>query len=213
MKKTAVVFAFLLAALGLGLPARAERLKDVATDYSADGVMDSGGMQMASRIYHSMNKERMEQDMEGVRQTIILRTDKKIAWVLMPEMRMYMEMNYGSLSGKTYNPEDMDYTLVEEGKETVNGIQTTRYKMTARDKNGKKFDGSLWLTPEGIMVKIDAVSKGKKSDERVKMELRNLKIAPLDRALFEVPSGYSKMQGMGGMGTDAPGGGLEEMGK
>jgi hypothetical protein len=64
------------------------------------------------------------------------------------------------------------------------------------------------MTKDNIMMKLDviAVDKGKK--DRMKMELDNLKIGKQDPALFEVPSGYSKMDmSMGGMGKMMMGGG------
>ncbi|MBI5885064.1 MAG: DUF4412 domain-containing protein [Deltaproteobacteria bacterium] len=154
-------------------------------------------LNVPSRVYHSGAMERMEQEMDGATQAIILRADKKLAWVLMPQMRMYMEVGYDALGASVYDPNDMDYTLVDEGPDTVAGVKTEKYRMSAVGKDGKRFEGYLWLTLEDIMVRIEAVSKGKDRTERVNMELRNLRIGPVDRSLFEVPAGYTKMQGLG----------------
>lgn len=201
MRKFATAFFTVIALLAFSLPGRAERLKEVTVEYSADSSMESGGISVASKVFHAANRERIEQETAGVSQTIILRTDKKLAWVLMPEMKMYMETGYDALGGQSYDPQGMDYTLSNEGSETVNGVKTQRYKMIAVGKDGKRFEGRLWLTTEGIMMKIDAESKGGKgSGVQVRMELRNLKIGGLDKTLFEVPAGYSKMQDIGGTG-------------
>lgn len=177
--------------------ASAERLKEVRVDYTADSVMEADDLEVISRVYHSGGMERMEQETDGASQAIILRTDKKLAWVLMPQMQTYLEIGYDALGASIYDPNDMDYTLVDEGPDTVAGVKAVKYRMSAVGKDGKRFEGYLWLTPENIMVRIEAASKGKGKTERVKMELRNLRIGPVDRSLFEVPSGYTKMQGLG----------------
>lgn len=206
MKKgfgAAALTAFFLTVLTLS--ASAERLKEVKVDYTADSVLKIDGMEVISRVYHSGSKERMEQEMDGAAQVIIVRTDKKLAWVLMPQMQMYMEIGYDALGAAAYDPGEMDYTLVAEGTESVAGVTAAKYRMTAVGRDGKRFEGYIWLGPGNIMVRIEAASKGNGKTERVKMELRNLRIGPVDRSLFEVPKGYTKMQGMGG--------GLQETGR
>lgn len=200
MRRFAIVFSVVVALSAFSLPARAERLKEVTVEYSADSSMESGGISVVSKVYHAANRERIEQETAGVSQTIILRTDKKLAWVLMPEMKVYMEIGYDALGGQSYDPQGMDYTLTSEGQDIVSGVKTTRYKMIAVGTDGKRFEGRIWLTAEGIIMKIDAESKDKGGAAQVRMELRNLKMGGLDKTLFEVPTGYSKMQDMGGMG-------------
>jgi len=184
----------------------AERLKEVTVDYTADSVMEMDGMTVNSRVYHSGAMERMEQETDGASQIIILQSEKKLAWVLMPQMRMYMELTYDAIGAAAYDPNDMDYSLVDEGPDRVSGVKATRYAMSAVGKNGKKFKGYLWLTPENIMVRIEAESRSEGATERVTMELRNLRIGRVAPSLFEVPSDYEKMQGLGGGFGGGPGG-------
>lgn len=160
-----------------------------------------GGMTMKSRIYHTVNKERMEMGgSDGM--TSIVRKDKKVVWQLMGDMYMEMPMDASNTSG-------MDgFDIVEQtevGQETINGVKATKSKIVAVKKDGSgKFGGFFWTTKEGITVKMDMLSKEGDKKMRMTSELSNLKIEKQNPALFEIPAGYTKndmgaMMGMGGM--------------
>jgi hypothetical protein len=175
---------------------------EVQVDYSADSTMETeGGMTMKSRIYHTVNKERMEMGgSDGM--TSIVRKDKKVVWQLMGDMYMEMPMDASNTSG-------MDgFDIVEQtevGQETINGVKATKSKIVAVKKDGSgKFGGFFWTTKEGITVKMDMLSKEGDKKMRMTSELSNLKIEKQNPALFEIPAGYTKndmgaMMGMGGM--------------
>jgi hypothetical protein len=175
---------------------------EVQVDYSADSTMETeGGMTMKSRIYHTVNKDRMEMGgSDGM--TSIVRKDKKVVWQLMGDMYMEMPMDASNTSG-------MDgFDIVEQtevGQETINGMKATKSKIVAVKKDGSgKFGGFFWTTKDGITVKMDMLSKEGDKKLRMTSELSNLKIEKQNPALFEIPAGYTKndmgaMMGMGGM--------------
>jgi len=175
---------------------------EVQFDYSADSTMETeGGMTMKSRIYHTVNKDRMEMGgSDGM--TSIVRKDKKVVWQLMGDMYMEMPMDASNTSG-------MDgFDIVEQtevGQETINGMKATKSKIVAVKKDGSgKFGGFFWTTKDGITVKMDMLSKEGDKKLRMTSELSNLKIEKQNPALFEIPAGYTKndmgaMMGMGGM--------------
>ncbi len=169
-------------------------------EYSADEHMETEEISMQAKVYHAPGKERREQDMSGMQQIMIMRRDKGVVWILMPEQKMYMEMKMGQ--GKKDAADIKDYTIeyTVVGEDVVNGINTTKNKVIMTDKKGNKFGGFMWVSMEGIMVKMDTVSKVEGAKMRVKMERKNLKIQKQDSQLFEIPSGYNKMSmpGIGG---------------
>ncbi|MBI5675706.1 MAG: DUF4412 domain-containing protein [Nitrospirae bacterium] len=169
-------------------------------EYSADEQMETEDMAMQAKVYHAPGKERREQDMSGMQQIMIMRRDKSVVWMLMPDQKMYMEMKMGQ--GKEDTADLKDYTIEYSvvGEEVINGINTTKNKVIVTDKKGNKFGGFMWVSKEGIMVKMDTVSKVEGSKMRVKMERKNIKIENQNPKLFEIPSGYNKMSmpGMGG---------------
>jgi len=198
LRHTALLICMILAPLTTGATSPPE----VQVDYSADSTMETeGGMTMKSRIYHTVNKDRMEMGgSDGM--TSIVRKDKKVVWQLMGNMYMEMPMDSSNTSG-------MDaFDIVEQtevGQETINGIKTTKSKIVAVKKDGsEKFGGFFWTTKEGITVKMDMLSKEGDKKLRMTSELSNLKIEKQNPALFEIPAGYTKndmgaMMGIGGM--------------
>lgn len=174
--------------------------KETDVEYSADERMETEDVTMQAKVYHAPGRERREQDMSGMTQIMIMRSDKGVVWMLIPEQKMYMEMKMGQ--GKEDTADLKDYTIEYSvvGEEVVNGMKTTKNKVIMTDKKGNKFGGFMWVSMEGIMVKMDAVSKVEGAKMRVKMERKNIKIQKQDSKLFEIPSGYQKMSmpGMGG---------------
>lgn len=181
---------------------------EVKVDYSADSTMETeGGMTMKSRIYHTVEKERMEMGgSDGM--VSIIRKDKKVVWQLMGNMYMEMPMDASNASGM----DAFDITeQVEVGPESINGLKTTKSKIVAVKKDGSgKFGGFFWATKEGITVKMDMLSKEGDKKMRMTSELSNLKIEKQDPALFEVPAGYTKND-MGAMMGGMPN--MEELKK
>lgn len=181
---------------------------EVKVDYSADSTMETeGGMTMKSRLYHTVEKERMEMGgSDGM--VSIIRKDKKVVWQLMGNMYMETPMDASNASGM----DAFDITeQVEVGPETINGLKTTKSKIVAVKKDGSgKFGGFFWTTKEGITVKMDMLSKEGDKKMRMTSELSNLKIEKQDPALFEVPAGYTKND-MGAMMGGIPN--IEDMKK
>lgn len=165
------------------------------TEYSGvrQVVMAEGSFTQS--VHHSHGKERSEMQMEGMGMISIIRPDKKLAWQLMPMQKMYMEMDFASankMSGKA--PDDV--TIEKIGSDTLDGMNTTKYKILMKDKSAGGF---IWLSPENIPVKMDFLSKEGKDKNRITMTLKNLKVEPQEAALFELPEGYQPMPSMGNM--------------
>ncbi|MEW6330601.1 MAG: DUF4412 domain-containing protein [Pseudomonadota bacterium] len=202
MKKWLIVTGLLVAAPALATP-------PANVEYSADWSMETAEGAVKGKIYQAPNKERREMNNDGEKMVMIMRRDKKMAWNLMPSERMYMEMKMSDPKVGRDDPMNYDVEQTTVGPDTVNGVKTTKSKIIMKEKkpNGAKMGGFWWMTKDNIMMKLDviAVDKGKK--DRMKMELDNLKIGKQDASLFEVPSGYSKMDmSMGGMGQMMMGG-------
>ena len=162
--------------------------------YSADSYMETSKVTLKSKVYVVPGKERKEQEMGGMTQVTIMRLDKGVMWMVMPEQKMYMEMSMKN--GKQKDPDASQYKIEERtemGKETIDGREATKYKTIMTGPEGKKFGGFVWVVDPGIQIKMDAISKDGDSKERIKMELSNLKVENQDPSLFEVPAGYSQM--------------------
>ncbi len=198
--------ALLICVMLIPFTVRAAPQPEVQVDYSADSTMETEGMTMKSRIYHTAGKERTEMGgADGM--TTITRKDKKVVWQLMGDMYIEMPMDSSNASGTDA------FDIVEQtevGQDTINGIKTTKSKIVAVKKDGSgKFGGFFWTTKEGITVKMDMLSKEGDKKMRMTSELTNLKIEKQDPAIFEIPAGYTKndmgaMMGQMMMGGDQP---------
>lgn len=200
-KKWLIVAGFMVAA-----PAMASQPANV--EYSADWSMETADSAVKGKIYQAPNKERREMSDGGEKMIMIMRRDKKVAWNLMPSESMYMEMKLSDPKVSKDDPMNYDVEQTTVGPDTINGVKTTKSKIIMKEKkpNGAKMGGFWWMTKENIMMKLDVISIDKGKKDRMKMELDNLKIGKQDASLFEVPSGYSKMD-MGEMGKMMMGGG------
>jgi hypothetical protein len=199
-KKWLIVAGFVWAAPALAM-------QPASVEYSADWNMETADGAVKGKIYQAPNKERREMNNDGEKMVMIMRRDKKMAWNLMPSERMYMEMKLSDPKVGRDDPMNYDVEQTVVGPDTVNGVKTTKSKIIMKEKkpNGSKMGGFWWMTKENIMMKLDVISVDKGKKDRMKMELDNLKIGKQDASLFEVPSGYSKMD-MGGMGKMMMGG-------
>lgn len=188
MQTLVVVFASGL--LSFVVPAVA--MEQTKAEYSADSYIETSDGVMEGTVNVAPDKERREYLMDGEKSIMIMRHDKKVVWVLMPEDEMYTEMKFNKGGRK----DDLSSYKIEQtkvGPETVNGIMTTKSKVIMTGPNGDKFGGFWWTTKEGIVVKMDTTSVTKGSKDRLKTELKNLKIGKQKASLFEIPAGYSSM--------------------
>jgi hypothetical protein len=187
----------LLIALGFSIGAATWAGQPPQVEYSADSMMESAEVSMKGHVHYTPTRERREMVQGGQKMITIQRRDKKAMWTLMPEEKMYMEMNLDAKRA----PDDLSgykNKMTVVGPETVNGVSTNRSKVIMTDARGAKMGGFMWTTKDGIVVKIDVIAMDEGGKQRMKMELTNLKVTKQDPALFEIPAGYTKMD-MGGL--------------
>ena len=190
----------LLLFAGAVISSTAVALEAPKVEYSADTYMETAEGTTQGAVYSAHGKERREFVQEGEKVVMIIRQDKKVVWMLRPEDKIYMETKIPKEGRK----DDLSAYKIEQttvGAETVNGVRTTKSKIIMIGPKGDKLGGFYWTSREGIVVKIDAIAVDKKSKERIKSELTNLKVGKQNASLFEIPSGYEKMDmSMGGLG-------------
>lgn len=193
------------------LAAAGEEMPEAKVSYAADSIMESAEMKMSGKVYVAPGMERREQMSGGEKTIIIVRRDKGVIWNVMPAEGIYMETALESGSRTA----DAPFTIREKevvGEEVINGLQTTKYKVIL-DQGNSVFGGFIWVTADGITMKMDAIAKEQGEKVRIRQELRNVRIGKQDPALFVVPAGYHKMaMGMPDMGSmmDNMGSNLEE---
>ena len=163
-------------------------------EYSADRVMGTDGQTMSGKVFSAPGKERME--LESAQVVTIMRLDKKLMWTLMPSDKKYMENNFSEQQGKRGKGDyrECDVKQTDAGKETVNGFPTRKMTMEISCPGDDKQTGTIWLTKENILMRMEASKAGAPKKDVIRIELKNLKIGKQDAALFEIPAGYTKME-------------------
>jgi len=186
-------------AIALAAPAAAAAPPEPKVEYAADSSMETAQGAMKGRVHHAAGKERREMNQGGERMVSIVRRDKNLMWMLMPEQKAYMEMPLGS-SPDQGDISEWTVEMTAVGPEEVDGLKTTKSKVVMKHPRGDKMGGFWWTTADGVAVKMDMLAVEGGSKARLKMELKNLQVGKQDPALFEIPAGYQPM-GMPGMGA------------
>jgi len=165
-----------------------------AAEFSADMINKAGGQTMQSKIYMKDNKIRMETKEEKTYS--IVRMDKKIMWVIMPEEKSYMEMISDQLQQVPGEKMKGEVGRKYLSSETVNGFPTKKYEVTI--KNDEVSDKAYqWIATDlNFPIKMTAL------DGSWSTEYKNIKVGGQPDSLFEIPANYEKkaMPAMPGMG-------------
>lgn len=170
--------------------ALAATLGDARIGFSAERVLTIDGHTYVGKIWHMPGRQRHEQELPVLRPVFILRADSAIADAILPQLHTVVEF---VLPKELTVLNDLNLTRQPVGRETVNGIETTKY-IIEEDIAGGRATGSLWLSTDGIPMKCDtrfAPKSGKPST--IHWELWHVQIGHQDPALFEVPPGYAKL--------------------
>ncbi len=155
-----------------------------AADFSADVITSAPGGSVAAKIYVSGDKSRMEA--AGV--ITISRMDKKVVWMLMPSQNMYMEQPINLHAAASVQEKvEGEIERKAEGAETVNGVKTTKYRITA-EMQGRRESIYQWVD-ESIKFPIKTAAV----DGSWSTEFKNISQAQQPAQLFEIPAGYIKM--------------------
>ncbi len=190
MLKQIIMSAFILSAIICGGAS--------AFEFSADQVMRSSGMPaMNAKMYFADTKWRMSSMIEGIKSITIIRSDKNVSWILMPDQKMYMERKIDKKQ-KIAMSKNVPGEVKREklGNETVNGINCEKFKVTYKD--GSKTESVfIWMSKDKMPIKTAAI------DNSWSSELKNIQKGTQDKSLFEVPAGFTKMV-IPEMGNAAP---------
>jgi outer membrane lipoprotein-sorting protein len=161
-----------------------------ATEFSAAVISKAEGAVMHGKVFVKGDKIRNEIDMDGETNITILRLDKQVAWIAMPEQKMYMEMPLTEAMQKKMMLQDpADRAKMKHlGTETVNGFECDKYEISLTHE-GQTVKQYIW-----IAKKLDMPIKSETSDGAMSMEYRDIKLGGVADGVFEMPSGYEKME-------------------
>jgi len=161
-----------------------------AAEFTATMVTKAGGVEIPGKIYVKENKVRNEVQAGGQTSIHILRPDKKVVWIIMPQQKAYVEMPITHTAQQKMLPltEDQKAKMKKVGTETINGYTCDKYE-TTMSHQGKPMQVFTWVATDlGVPIKI--VSE----DGSFSMEYKDIKPGQVADSLFDVPQDYKKMQ-------------------
>jgi hypothetical protein len=174
-----------------GLPAAAQVLGDAKVPFSADRVLTVDGRTFEGRLYATPGRQRHEQMLEGMQQVVLLRADRGEGWLVLPGLHSYVEFRFPQAIAELSDP-SLRGTPV--GQEKIAGLQTTKYRVEHAARDGTSVDGWMWVTRDGIVMKLDGVATPRRGKPTpFSMQLSNVRIGPQDTAMFDLPQGFMKL--------------------
>jgi hypothetical protein len=163
--------------------------------FSADQVQVMRGKTTTAKVYSNGKAVRLEKDEKGKQSVTIMHLDQKSVWVLNPAQKTYMDMGGIGAAGMDM-ANSMEGAKVQRdplGSEQVGAYHCDKYHVQTTYE-GHVYSSLEWDAKEldGFPVK-QADDKGSWSKE-----YQNVKLGPQDPSLFEIPSGYQKID-LGGL--------------
>lgn len=157
-----------------------------AFEFSADQITKHNGEGITSKIYMKDKKFRIElKEQPGC---TIMRQDKNVVWIVMPEEKSYMEMSFDPTQKPRVDDKftgEISRKLI--GSENINGHTSDKYEVTYKEGN-KVQKVYQWIAKDiNFPIKTSAI------DGSWSSEFKNIKMDKQPDNLFEVPSGYQKM--------------------
>lgn len=193
--------AALAAALATAPPAAAAPVGDAKVDYTAELTIQSEGVVLTGRVYHRAGQkgapgiDRLEMAGGPRSMTIIVRPDKRAAWILLARQRAYAVYDLANARAMVGVMDDRLVELTPEGGEAVAGLKTTRYAYRGRDRRGNRIGGRVWLTESQIVARMEGFEVSPHRGRReMTMRLRNVKfVTPADHR-FLIPRGWREIR-------------------
>ena len=119
----------------------------------------------------------------------ISRPDTKTIYLVYPGLHSYAEMPAPDAAAKS-DPADSKVETTEIGKETVDGHNCMKNKVTVTDKDGTKHESTVWNASDmkNFPIKIVTTEQGQNST----MFFRNISFTKPAASSFEAPDGFTK---------------------
>lgn len=194
MRRPTMLLAFALA-VAAGMPpcaARAALLGDAALSYSAERTVTVNGNTFTGTVFHVPGRDRHEQAIQGIPEVVILDAAAKRGWLVLPGLRSYVEFAFPQLMAELGDP-----SLLRQpaGRETINGVRTTKFRIEHTAADGMRAHGFAWVSPDGLLMRLEGTVQrpGASRPTAIRMELDKVQPGRQDPALFDLPPGLVKL--------------------
>jgi len=168
----------------------AATLGDPQTGFAADRTLVIDGRSYLGKIWAMPGRERHEQAIQAFRSIFLLRTGSALGEAILPELKTIFQFTLPPELRVLDAPALKKHPL---GQEAVNGIATTKYAIDEMLPEGHA-SGTLWLSRDGILMRLNgSFTRQSGKISTINWELNHVRIGTQPAALFEEPSGFSKL--------------------
>lgn len=179
-----------LTSLTLSAGAPAATLSDAKIGFSAERTLTINGKTYRGHMWTMPGMERHEQDINGIPSAFILRTDTPIGEAVLPQLHTVVQF---VMPAELRVLADKRLTRHPVGKETVNGIATTKYAVDETVPEGHGV-GAVWISADGIPMKLaGSFTKPNEKVVNLRWELTHVTLGSQPGSLFEAPKGFTKL--------------------
>lgn len=187
MKK--IVLTLVAAAALFGAPALAADVpKNI--EFQAEFVEKDHDAVTRGKIYIADGMSRFE--VEGGREIIVTRRDKKVIWLIFPRLSRYVEQEYIGEPKQVYidpsEPAGDNLTREFLGYEWIDSYRLRKFLVTVTYPQGEDKYYEWFRDNFPVPVKMSSL------DGKVSFEYLKIKIGPLDPNLFGTPKQYKKVE-------------------
>lgn len=175
----------------LAWPVAAAVVGDARVAYNARCALTIDGQAYQGMLYATPGFQRHEQTLGGIPEVAILDIGAGRGYFVVPMLKSYVDFPIDQAMRELSAP---DVTGDPVGREAVNGVATTKYRLAHRAADGTRIDGFVWLTATGVPMRGDGavvVSNGKRTP--FAWELSQLQIGPQPKTLFQPPDGFYRL--------------------
>lgn len=176
-------------------PAAAANVLDLKTEYSAASAIQTPKGMQRGRVWRTPMALRHEMIDDPRANTLIARLDRKVAWLLVPEQKLAIELGLENFGLPTELLTGAGVKQTPVGQETIAGQRTTKVHVerpAGQNGNGR-FEGDVWTTAEGIIMKIIGSGENQGRAGHVNMSFSDVRVGRQDPGLFELPAGYRRL--------------------
>ena len=128
-------------------------------EYKATRILEAAEGTMRQKFFYELERNRTEMEMGGQQVATITREDLGVIWMILGN-NMYMETSMTDIDKYAENtegsPDAMEVVEYSKlGEETIDGYETTKYKVITRDADGDQMTGFFWLTQQRQFFRAD----------------------------------------------------------
>jgi hypothetical protein len=148
-------------------PSRAE------TGWQAHALLYVGGEEISLEIYRDDGRERQETTLDGLLQVMIVRPSLNRVYIIVPEQEEVFDLPIDDAGLLPFSVGFGEVGAEFLGEDKMGEEITLHFRVSGPDKLGQHFEGEVWVTPDGIPLRMagEVTASGDAVDFTIQLSL------------------------------------------